>query len=189
MKKSFLLLAVSIILSQGCSYAIRYDGTYTGKVVDADTREPIEGAVVLGTWYTVAHTVAGGVSSYYDARETVTDKNGEFSIAGMGLRIMSNLAPMDFLIFKAGYEHVGSMPWESLKVDILLSKKIMWDGSKPIIPLKRLTMEDRKKQSGPPDPPSEAPLKNVILMLREIDKNDKERGLPTRGIWKGEKYE
>jgi hypothetical protein len=81
------------------------------------------------------------------------------------------------------------MPWVSLKVDILLSKKIEWKGSEPLIPLRKLTMEERKKQSGPSAPPSEAPLKNVILMLREIDKNDKERGLPTRGIWKGEKYE
>jgi hypothetical protein len=192
MKTTRLLLLFSnliLLLNAGCSYAIRYDGTYTGIVVDVDTRDPIEGAVVLGTWYTVAHTVAGGVSSYYDARETVTDKNGEFSIPGMGLRIMSNLEPMDFLIFKAGYEHVGSMPWVSLKVDILLSKKIEWKGSEPLIPLRKLTMEERKKQSGPSAPPSEAPLKNVILMLREIDKNDKERGLPTRGIWKGEKYE
>jgi len=189
MKKTFLFFAVLIIFCQGCSYAIRYDGTYKGKVVDADTGVPIEGAVVLGTWYTVISTVAGGVSNYYDARETATDKNGEFSISGMGLRIMSNLEPMHFLIFKSGYEHIGSMPWVSLKVDEPLSKRIMWDGDKPIVPLKKLTMEERKKQSGPSDPPSEALLRNVILMLREIDKNDKERGLPTRGIWKGEKYE
>ena len=47
MKKSLLFLSILIILSQGCSYAVRYDGTYSGKVVDADTGEPIEGAVVL----------------------------------------------------------------------------------------------------------------------------------------------
>jgi hypothetical protein len=134
MKKSFWLFAVLIIFVQGCSYAIRYDGTYTGIVVDADTQEPIEGAVVLGTWYTVAHTVAGGVHSYYDARETVTDKSGEFSIPGMGLRFMSNLEPMNFLIFKSGYEYIGSAHWESLKVDELLSKKIKWEGNRPIIP-------------------------------------------------------
>jgi hypothetical protein len=102
---------------------------------------------------------------------------------------MSNLAPMHFMIFKAGYEHIGSAHWASLKVDEPLSKKITWKGNKPIIPLTKLTMEERKKKNGPSGPPSEAPLKDVILMLREIDKNDKERGLPTRGIWKGDKYE
>ncbi len=188
--KIYLIISVILMsLTLGCSYAIRYDGTYSGKIVDADTKEPIEGVVVLGTWSTVAHTVAGGVHSYYDAREAVTDKNGDFAITGMGLKIMSNLEPMNFLIFKAGYEYIGPAHWESLREDVPLSGKIKWDENKPIIPLKSLTMEERRKQSGPSGPPSEALLKNVILMLIEIDKNDKERGLPTRGIWKGEKYE
>lgn len=171
MKKSFLFLAVLIILFQGCSYAVRYDGTYSGKVVDADTGEPIEGAVVLGTWYTVAHTVAGGVHSYYDARETATDNNGEFSIPGMGLRIMSNLEPMDILIFKSGYEHLGSMMWESLTADIVLNKKIKWNGNKPVIPLKRLTMQERKNRFGSyyvvgvPDDKQK-------LLLKEVEKEN-----------------
>ena len=192
MKTTKLLLCFSVLLlllNGGCTYAVRYDGTYSGKVIDADTGQPIEAAVVLGTWYTVTPTVAGGVSSYYDARETITDMNGEFSIPGMGLRVISNLEPMNFLIFKAGYEYIGSAHWESLKADELLSKKIKWEGNKPIISLKKLTIDERKKQSSPSGPPSEALLKDVILMLREIDKNDKERGLPTRGIWKGDKYE
>lgn len=170
-------------LLQSCTYAIRYDGTYSGKVVDVETGTPIEGAVVLGTWYTVSHTVAGGVHSYYDARETVTDKNGEFSIPGMGLRIMSNLEPMHFLIFKAGYEYIGFDSWESLKVDILLSKKIKWEGSKPIIPLRKLTMEERKKNV-PPLPPGEAPYKKIRLMLEEYNKNNKELGLGIIDKWR-----
>jgi len=174
MKKSFWLFAVLIMFVQGCSYAIRYDGTYTGIVVDADTQEPIEGAVVLGTWYTVAHTVAGGVHSYYDARETVTDKSGEFSIPGMGLRIMSSLEPMNILIFKSGYEQFGSMLWESLKVDILLSKKIKWNGSKPIISLRKLTMEERKKRLfGKENMPDE----KQRLLIKELSKERIEIGL------------
>jgi hypothetical protein len=188
MKKSFLFLAALIILSQGCSYVVRYDGTYSGKVVDADTREPIEGAVVLGTWYTVAHTVAGGVHSYYDARETETDRNGEFSIPGMGLRIMSNFEPMNFLIFKSGYEYIGSAHWESLKVDELLSKRIKWEGNKPVIPLKKLTTEERRKSGTfPATPPTEATLDKVRLMLREINKEAIERGLEPIDIWRGER--
>jgi len=178
MKKSFLFFAVLIILSQGCSYAIRYDGTYSGKVVDADTGEPVEGAVVLGTWYTVSHTVAGGVHSYYDARETATDKNGQFSIPGMGLRIMSNLEPMDILIFKSGYEYIGSANWASLKVDELLSKKIKWEANKPIIPLKKLTMVERRKQ-GTPSISSEAQYpKKIPLFIKEINKEEIQFGRP-----------
>lgn len=177
-KSVLLVFAMLLLFNTGCSYAVRYDGTYKGKVIDADTGEPIEGAVVLGTWYTVSHTVAGGVHSYYNARETSTDKSGEFSIPGMGLRIMSNLEPMNFLIFKSGYEYIGPAHWESLKVDELLSKKIKWEGNKPIIPLKKLTMEQRRKQ-GTPSISSEAQeSKKTPLFIREINKEEIQFGRP-----------
>jgi hypothetical protein len=183
-----IVLCFHLILLSSC-YAARIDGPYRGRVIDADTREPIEGVVVLGTWDRETPTVAGAVHRYYDATETVTDKNGEFEIKGLGVLLMSNIIPMEVLIFKAGYEYWGLGPWSGLKKGYLSSKTVKWEGDKAIIPLKKLTMEERKKSGGPPDPPSEAPLEKVILMLREIDKNDKERGLETRGIWKGQKYE
>ena len=143
--KFYLLISVMIVsLQTGCLYVARYDGPYNGKVVDQETREPIEGAVVLGTWYTETPTLAGAVHYYYDAREALTDKKGEFSIPGQGLRIMSRLLPMSVLIFKAGYQYIGSVSWGSIK--IAYSEEIKWEGDKPIFPLKKLTMEERKKQ-------------------------------------------
>lgn len=211
MSNPFSILAISLVmlLTSGCAFATRIDGPYKGKVIDADTREPIEGVVVLGTWSRETPTAGGAVHTYYDAQETVTDKNGEFEIKGQGLLIMSNIIPMDVLIFKAGYEY-DSGPWRGLtgrgwigneesydpvsKTKVTRPVfdpkiKVKREGDKAIIPLKKLTMEERKKKGGPPIPLSEAPLKKVILMLREIDKDDKERGLETRGIWKGERYE
>ena len=169
-------------------YAVRYDGTYKGKVVDADTREPIENAVVLGTWSVLHPNVAGGYHTYYDARETVTNKTGEFTIAGKGLRIMSNLEPMSILIFKAGYQYIGSLAWGSIK--IAYRDEIKWEGDKPIFPLKKLTMEERGKMGGPHGPPSQAPYENVKLMLKEINKDEIERGIDVRNkVWEGHKIE
>ncbi|HEY5648458.1 MAG TPA: carboxypeptidase-like regulatory domain-containing protein, partial [Nitrospiria bacterium] len=48
------------------------------KVVDSETGEPIEGAVVVGQWYTVRPR------EYLKITEAVTDKNGEFVIPGWG---------------------------------------------------------------------------------------------------------
>lgn len=204
---SFLLMI--IISTLGCVYAVRYDGPYRGKVIDAETREPLEGVVVLGVWYREYHTPAGAVHKFYDAKETVTDKNGEFSILGLGLRVITNVIPMHVMIFKAGYDHVAS-PWDGLKnwgykgyeesydpvkkTKILRevydsSKKIKFEDGKAIIPMKMLTKEERKKRGSPPDPPSEASLEKVRLMLKEIDKDRIERGLDPRGIWRGERYE
>ncbi len=186
MKKIFLTAIVSIvwIFTSGFSI-IRYDGDYIGKVIDAETGEPIEGAVVLGVWYKEVPTVAGPKRSYYDARETVTGKDGEFSIPGQGLIVLSNLEPMRATIFKAGYNY-EVVSWSALFRK--LHEEIEWEDNKPIIILRKLTMEERRRRS-PPEPPDEAPLKKVILMLKEIDKDDKELGLEPRGIWRGETYE
>lgn len=172
------LLAVFLILAgmaSGCAYIVRYDGTYQGKVVDADTREPIEGAIVLGTWYTESPTVAGAHTDYYDARETATDKNGAFTIPGQGLRIMSRILPMDVMIFKAGYSYEQEY-WGSLKTGLYSTDRIKWEGEMPIFPLKKLTMEERKKQSIP-SPAYGAPKEKIKLMVNEINKDRLAQGL------------
>lgn len=176
MKIIMLTLFCIVFLLPACCYPVRYDGPYKGRIVDADTGQPIEGVVVLGEWSKVAVTPAGGVSSYYDAKETLTDKNGEFEIRGLGLKILSNVAPMNVLIFKAGYEYIGFGPWESFELDPIFKKKISWEGEKAIIPLRKLTLEERR-QKGNPDYPSKAPEEKIKLMLREINKNRTEQGL------------
>lgn len=180
MQKNIVLAVFGIlllVLNTGCVYSIaRYDGPYEGKIVDADTGNPIEGVVVLGVWYKETPTVAGAVSSYYEARETVTNKNGDFNIPGMGLKILSNVAVMDFLIFKAGYEYKGLWSWEALKKDSGL--KVKWEDKKAIIPLRKLTLEERKS---PPYPPTEAVKGNRARLLEnEINKDRRERGLEVR---------
>jgi hypothetical protein len=47
-------------------------------------------------------------------------------------------------------------------------------------------MEERKS---PPGPSSEAPFEKVRLMLKEMDRDDIERGLSSRKVWKGENIE
>ncbi|MFZ3136137.1 MAG: carboxypeptidase-like regulatory domain-containing protein [Thermodesulfovibrionales bacterium] len=186
MRKILLIfILTSLVMSATSCYGfavIRKDGPYEGRVIDADTGEPIEGVVVLGKWSTEIITPGGATHNFYDAQETVTDKNGEFSIEGLGLKILSNVIPMDVLIFKAGYEY-ESGSWSSLKK---YAKKIKWEGNKAIIPLRKLTMEERRKRR-PPIPPTEAPLKKIRLMLEEINKNEIELGAEPYDIWGGEK--
>ena len=174
MKIWFFTLMICSCFLPSC-YAARIDGPYEGRAIDADTGKPIEGVVVLGTWDRETPTPAGAVHHYYDAMETVTDKNGDFKIKGLGLLVLSNVIPMEVSFFKAGYAYFGVGPWESLKTSqyLIQKKNIRWEGSKVIIPLRKVTREEREKQGSPSDPPSEAPLKKVILMLKEIDKNDR----------------
>lgn len=168
--KSLIGLFYLLILLAGCAYGVRYDGPYEGRIVDADTGQPIEGVVVLGVWNKEIITPGGATNNFYDAMETVTDNAGNFSIKGLGLLVMSNVIPMDVLIFKAGYEYIGLWPWVGLKSrgwkgyeesydnvkNIKVSKavydpkiKVKWEGEKVIIPLKKLTIEERKKRDTP----------------------------------------
>jgi hypothetical protein len=175
MKKLIILFIGISFFLPGCAYPFRYDGTYKGKVIDADTEQPIEGVVVLGVWETVTITPAGGTHDYYDAKETATNKNGEFEISGKGLRILSNLEPMTAYIFKAGYTY-EVIDWTELFRK--LHEKIKWEDDKAIIPLKKLTMEERRESlTFPPYPPTEAPQEKIKLMMEEIYKERKERGL------------
>ncbi|RJR14558.1 MAG: hypothetical protein C4581_13810 [Nitrospiraceae bacterium] len=153
MKKLFyltvLIITLLLAITAGYAYMIRYDGPYEGRIIDAETKQPIAGVVVLGVWYKEEPNVAGATSTFYDAKETVTDSKGEFKFPGLGIKIFSYVGTMNFVIFKKGYEYLGLWPWESLKEDVILNRMIRWEGDKAIILLKKLTMEERKKKGTP----------------------------------------
>lgn len=189
-----IMIVLFVLLISSYAYGVRYDGPYKGRVIDADTREPIEGVVVLGIWSREHISPGGAVHTFYDAMETVTDKNGDFEIKGLGLLVLSNVIPMDVLIFKAGYEYIGMGSWKGLKsvgwkgkeesYDPTLKtkvikpvydprRKVKWEGDKAIIPLKKLTMEERRKQSTPSFPSEAYEKKKMPLLIKEINKEEK----------------
>ncbi len=106
MKKIYLLLSCLIILFAGCTLTHEY-GPYYGKVIDTETKDPIEGAAVLVVFYTVELGLAGDLMHYINALETITDKNGEFRISAHRITAIKFLNNWDrhgyFNIFKPGY--------------------------------------------------------------------------------------
>ncbi len=170
-KLTLLFAFIILLLQTGCLYAVRYDGPYRGKVVDEKTQEPIEGAVVLGSWWVYHFGLGGGFTTYHDAREAVTDKNGEFTIKGEGLRTFSSLKPMSILVYKSGYTYIETQ-WDSLKTDTFNGEKLKWEGEMPIFPLRKLTDEERKKDLNGSLIPSQrlVPIEKCLLMIQEINK-------------------
>ena len=105
--KTILLLAILTLTFSGCAIYHHY-GEYSGKIVDAETKQPLEGAVVLAKYYTWLWGSPGGpASQYLDAQETVTDKNGEFRIPSLNSFAFRPLATFEpepgFTIFKPRY--------------------------------------------------------------------------------------
>ena len=92
------------------------DRTYQGKVIDADTKEPIEGAVVLVYWWEEKGAFLGSLERLKDVKETLTDRDGKWSIVGpesdkkkivrgmlSTIAIVWAIRNPGFVIFKPGY--------------------------------------------------------------------------------------
>jgi len=82
-------------------------GPWKGKIIDIETKEPLEGAVVVAVWMRAYRTPAGDNTYFYNAREVLTDKEGRFEIPSYRpinlLPIISYIREPEFTIFKPGY--------------------------------------------------------------------------------------
>jgi hypothetical protein len=170
-----LLLIVLTSFSTACASMLRIDGPYEGKVVDAETNQPIEGAVVHGSWH---KRYLGGGTEYYDSYEVLTDKHGEFKILGQGLLIFSDVEGMMLTIFKVGYEQVEPTYWKGLRGGSY--KIVTWVGDKGIFKLRRMSLEERRKRTlSEPDGP-----KKQRLYRLEHNKEMLEIGRPPETLYR-----
>lgn len=84
-----------------------FDGPYWGRVIDADTGEPIQGANVMGKWEIESHFLIVASNDYADARETITDSEGKFILPlarKTWLWPFSWLYLEDLYVYKSGYD-------------------------------------------------------------------------------------
>ena len=99
-KISLILLSVAVLAAlSACAHS---DGPYRGKVVELDTGNPIEGAVVAGQWDIDQFP---NLQRICDTKETLTDKNGEFELPKgwcVGIPFVELHKP-SIVIFKPGY--------------------------------------------------------------------------------------
>ncbi len=143
----FLCLATS-------GYLAFAQGPYHGRVIDAETKDPIEGAVVLAIWRELTPGVAQHPkATYHDVRETFTDRGGNFTIPGI-LGIPSEAtAKIDeplFTIFKPGHEAYGggnlkppSTP-KPIREKYKLPEQVYEKDGRMVVELKRLTTKEER---------------------------------------------
>ena len=119
MKRLFLIIAISMslmtIFSTSCFawWFIYHKPSYMGKVIDSETKEPIEGAVAVAMYYKypIISGPGGGSASIIHIKEALTDKNGKFCILSYTTVIqpLSTEDQTEFIIYKPGY---GKFPHE-----------------------------------------------------------------------------
>lgn len=106
---AFIIIVFFILVANifGNGWIVYHDGPYRGKVVDADTGEPIKGVAVAGVWgIDLFGPAQGPVSTFCDAQEAITDKNGEFIVPRAFCYFFwpfSTLGNPRFVVFKPGY--------------------------------------------------------------------------------------
>jgi len=74
----------------GLSHPAFAGGPYKGRVIDSETKQPIEGAVVLAVWVRWIPAFIRSVETFWDAQEVITDQYGRFEI---GKKTPTNLLP------------------------------------------------------------------------------------------------
>ncbi|MBI4824431.1 MAG: hypothetical protein HY805_09440 [Nitrospirae bacterium] len=103
-----MVLSVVVVLFFIATSAITHKyKPYYGKVIDKETKEPLEGAAVLIVYKTEHYNLAGGITYFADAQETLTDKNGGFRIPANRIFTFRPLSGWErypsVRIFKPGY--------------------------------------------------------------------------------------
>lgn len=117
---TFLVAAILFpALSAQAGWLIYHKPEFRGKVVDIDTKEPIEGAVVVAIYRKRTMGLgAGTISSIIEIKEALTDKDGLFRIPSYTTVIQpfSWEIPCTFIVYKSGYARAEDFGLESILI-------------------------------------------------------------------------
>jgi hypothetical protein len=150
----FLLLAVATVL---CTFTGIGEaaGPWQAQVISAETKEPLEGVVVLAWWTRHVRSLGGPSEECRDSQEVVTGRDGRFTIAP---RSFISLNPLVFFrgpffaLFKPGYgqdrwpgyEKADKWPEEKRKALGMYSNLLELDGI--VLEMLRLPSIEQRRQ-------------------------------------------
>lgn len=210
--KSYLIIPLTIlslfvvpafVLASG-DWLIYYKPEFKGKVLDAETKEPIEGAVVVAVYdKIVIRWAPESFSVIKNIKETLTLKDGTFSIPAY-LSLTDPLSfdfGVTFIIFKPGY---GRFPGyqitpsgiKPIDQEVFFSKEVgskgelrMWvkEDIGPrlrkskvvfgIVELPKLKTRDERRRNIPSLPSWDELLKKQKNLIRLINEEEENIGL------------
>jgi hypothetical protein len=175
---------------------------FRGKVIDAETKQPIEGAVVVVLYYKMHLIGAPGGPSVLimAAKETLTNNNGEFFLPSYStLMLISKEIPIRFIFYKpeyisikgAGLENAGisfEKYFSTGKVGEILEIEegtfeqgsyVKWKGPMGIVELKKAKTREEKWKA-PMVFTSSLGSNDLPLLYKAI--NEAEKNLKMEGI-------
>ena len=175
-----VMLGVFLVIEGGGLFSplpYRSLAPFKGKVIDADTKEPVQGAVVLAVYYFTGYGPAGAMSSVKDGQETVTDKNGEFKLlrTRRWFVLFRGYPEGTLEIFKPGY---GTL-WDTRAKAMGDNKSWPTPGKYIVYELPILTnMEERKKTAGSAKRFDEIPYRYKSKYWEKVNEECSYVGIP-----------
>jgi hypothetical protein len=150
-------------------YLDRPRGPYRGQVVDAETKAPLVGAVVVALWRRDRVYPFHLVSENYAVRETVTNAEGQFFLV---TKDVEDNAPRrtyhpEFLIFIPGY---GSYPGQQVSPRGFTGG--IFEHSGMLVELPRLEGREARRmhlRSISPSSFSDEPFKDLPELMRKVN--------------------
>lgn len=99
------LFILIILFSPGVSEAL-IDGPYTGKVIDSQTGEPVEGASILCYWVKSTPNFEGGHEALAKARLVYSDSKGNYEIPRIFvmLGLIAAFDSTNIVVYQPGYQ-------------------------------------------------------------------------------------
>jgi hypothetical protein len=167
MKRLYLsLIVMFMVIPQsamaGSGWLVFHESAFKGRVIDTETKKPIEGTAVVAMYNVYKFYPLEGQSSVIDVRESVTDNKGDFFIPSI-TKITVPWAVGDnthFLVWKPGYrseyvtqswlftKELGTIEERAVQTDKGFEMKPVRFGIMELQPVK--TMDERRRyQPGP----------------------------------------
>lgn len=186
-----ILVVFGLLVSAAAAQA-GYRGPFEGRVLDAETRQPIQGAVVFMEWSYVR--IGEKMPTVFNAAEVLTDERGAFRIKKKrSWNPWTNwMLRASAVIYKAGYGagvHLGT-PWlrkraaiekarsleERKKLGPTFYLDIEFEKGLPVFLLKKLTTEEERRKNW------DLPLihgesKKLKLLRAEVNRERKSLGM------------
>jgi hypothetical protein len=186
-----LLMIAAALLTASCGYFTgimgypddyyllgRSRSPYTGRVIDAETRQPLEGAVVVARWNRDTFGWVANISKHQAAREVRTDRDGRFVIEARTLERWAprRTKPPEITILAFGY---GFFPRFQTHPRDFTGSALFANGKGTTIQLRRLDPKERRDQISMLDPfgLSPRPFKDIPQFMQLVNQESEAVGL------------
>lgn len=102
-----VLLGMSLLSGAGLSPGPLGAATFHGTIIDGETAEPLEGAVVIVIWWRVEYHVIHSRSVPYAVVEALTERDGRFSADASPGLLSPAFDTRVVVVYKPGYRPLG----------------------------------------------------------------------------------